>query len=197
VTSIDVWVNSENTDMQMSRITEFSVSAIIRYLGAERDEAGHITRDLVADELTATVGTRRPVAAGTAVVTSAGALRASNGVRHVIHVAAVQGEPGDGYRQVRDAGGCVRNALAQADRLAEDDPATRTILFPLLGVGVGGGALEPTVRAMLVAVVDFLRQHRDTKLTGIYLLAFTDEERVVLDDALRNLPLTPVPGSAS
>ena len=192
VTSIDVWANSENTDMQMPRITEFCVSAIIRYLGAERDEAGHITRDLVADELIARVGAHRPVAPGTAVVTSAGALTASNGVRHIIHVAAVQGEPGDGYRQVRDVGGCVRNTLVQAHRLAEDDPATRTILFPLLGVGVGGAPLEPTVCAMLGAVVDFLRRYRETKLTGIYLLAFNDRERVALDHTLRNTPLVPI-----
>lgn len=192
VTSVDIWVNSENTDMQMSRITEFSVSAIIRYLGAERDEAGHIVQDLVADDLTARVGGHRPVAAGTAVATTAGALTATNGVRHVIHVAAVQGEPGDGFRQVRDVGGCVRNALTRATCVAEHDPETRTILFPLLGVGVGGAPLEPTVRAMLFAMIDFLAQNHGTKLTRIFFLAFTDHERDVLDRALREAPLVPV-----
>src|SRR5258708_2136382 len=34
----DVWVNSENTQMTMARIDEFSVSSIIRYQGAQRDD---------------------------------------------------------------------------------------------------------------------------------------------------------------
>jgi O-acetyl-ADP-ribose deacetylase (regulator of RNase III) len=192
VTYVDIWVNSENTDMQMPRVTEFSVSAIIRYLGAKRDKAGHITRDLIADDLDARIGARRPVAPGTAVITTAGELAAGNGVRHIIHVAAVQGEPGDGYRQVRDISGCVRNVLTLATRLAEHDPRVRAILFPLLGVGIGGAPLEPTVRAMLRAVLDFLVQQRDTELTGIYFLAYTDREHDVLDQVLRELPLIPI-----
>src|SRR5215204_2563325 len=35
---IDVWVNSENTNMQMSRFYDRSLSAVIRYEGAEKDE---------------------------------------------------------------------------------------------------------------------------------------------------------------
>lgn len=194
VTSVDIWVNSENTDMQMPRVTESSVSAIIRYLGAERDEAGHVIRDLIADDLNTRIGARRPVAAGTAIATTAGELTTSNGVQHIIHVAAVQGEPGDGYRQVRDISGCVRNTLTQATRLAKQDLRTRTILFPLLGVGVGRAPLEPTVHAMLRGAIDFLTQHHDTKLTGIYFLAYTDREHNVLDHELRSLPLVPIDG---
>ncbi|TDP92923.1 TIR domain-containing protein [Labedaea rhizosphaerae] len=188
VRSVDIWVNSENTDMQMARITDFSISAIIRYLGAQRDETGRIVRDLIADELEARV-TRRPVAPGTAVVTSAGSLAMSNGVRHLIHVAAVQGEPGDGYGQVRDIGGCVRNVLARATSLAEEDPTTRRILFPLFGVGVGGAPVDPTARAMLSAVIDFLTHDLDTKLTDILFLAFTDQERRTLEQVMCAEPL--------
>jgi hypothetical protein len=52
----DVWVNPENTDMEMPRIREFSISAIIRYGGARPDQAGRVTEDLIADELSAAVG---------------------------------------------------------------------------------------------------------------------------------------------
>jgi len=45
VTGIDVWVNSENTEMQMARFFDRSVSSVIRYLGAVRDEAGHVLKD--------------------------------------------------------------------------------------------------------------------------------------------------------
>lgn len=130
VRSADVWVNSENTDMQMARVTEFSTSAAIRYWGAERDATGHVLRDTVADDLVARTGTARPVAPGTVVATAAGALTASNNVRHILHVAAVQGQPGAGFTQVRDVGWCVTNVLSRATEL---DPAPRSILFPLLG----------------------------------------------------------------
>lgn len=190
VQSADIWVNSENTDMQMARISEFSVSAIIRYLGAHRDEAGNVLHDVIAEELKARVP-HRPVVPGTTVITTAGALSTSNGVRHIIHVATVQGEPGDGYGQVRDIGGCVRNALARATALADDDPAVRSILFPLFGVGVGGAPVDPTVRVMVSAVIDFLVHDTGTKLTDILFLAFTDQERRSLERVLRAAPLVP------
>jgi hypothetical protein len=70
VRSAAIWVNSENTDMQMSRFTEFSISAIIRYWGADRDPAGRVLRDVIGEELAARVGEHRPVAPGAAFVTA-------------------------------------------------------------------------------------------------------------------------------
>src|SRR2546421_2460686 len=134
----EIWVNSENTDMRMARFEEHSMSAIIRFWGARHDDAGRVVEDRVADELERKVAGRRPVAAGTAITTSAGELARHNGVRYVIHLAAVQGEPGEGYRPVFDIGRCMMSALAEAERLATDH-GVRTILFPLLGTGVAGG----------------------------------------------------------
>jgi O-acetyl-ADP-ribose deacetylase (regulator of RNase III) len=134
----EVWVNPENTDMEMPRITEFSISAIIRYGGARLDQAGRVTEDLIADELAAAVGQRRPVAPGTAVVTGAGRLTETHNVHFVIHVAGVQGEPGAGFRQIRNIGDCVTNALDQADRLTRTGHQASTVLVPVLGVGMGG-----------------------------------------------------------
>ena len=44
----DTWVNSENTDMEMSRFNEFTISGIVRYLGARRDATGAVTEDVIA-----------------------------------------------------------------------------------------------------------------------------------------------------
>jgi transcriptional regulator with XRE-family HTH domain len=44
VRDADIGVNSENTDMQMSRFEEYTISAIIRYDGARRDSAGRCSR---------------------------------------------------------------------------------------------------------------------------------------------------------
>ncbi len=182
----DAWVNSENTDMRMARHTDFSVSAIIRYWGALRDETGRITRDLVADELEALAAPRRPVAPGTALVTGSGALEGTNNVRHVVHVAAVQGEPGAGYRQVSDIGGCVTTALARVEPLG-----VRTILFPLLGTGVAGADVTHTARMVVQAAVYHVERHPETPLRRISFLAYDDHERFALQEAVGMLPLVP------
>jgi hypothetical protein len=193
----DVWVNPENTDMELPRITEFSISAIIRYGGARLDQAGRITEDVIADELAAAVGTRRPVTPGTAIVTGAGRLTETHNVRFVIHVAGVHGEPGAGFRQVRNIGDCVTNALDQADRLTRTGHQASTILIPVLGVGMGGGAVEPTVRQLLSAALDYLAATPDTALHTVYFLAYTETEHAAFTNAIatnRHLsPTDPLP----
>jgi O-acetyl-ADP-ribose deacetylase (regulator of RNase III) len=174
--------------MEMSRTTEFTVSGIIRYWGAVRDASGRVVEDVIADELARRVSGRVPVAPGTAVVTGSGALADSHGVRHVIHVASVAGEPGSGFRQVRNIASCVTNALVEADRLARADANVRTILFPLLGVGVGGGPVESTVATMVDSSVDFLTGHPSTPLAEIRLLGFSVAEWQAVTEALRAHP---------
>jgi O-acetyl-ADP-ribose deacetylase (regulator of RNase III) len=170
----DVWVNSENTMMRMARFEEFSISSIIRYEGAVRDEFGSVLMDTIADELARKVAGRVPVPPATAVITGAGEL-SRNGVRHIAHVAAVHGEPGAGFRQVREIGRCVINVLAELDRLGEEAEA-RTVLFPLLGVGRGGGALEPTVDALLNAAIEYVTAVPHAKAGTVLFLAYTDAE---------------------
>ncbi|WP_306214291.1 macro domain-containing protein [Actinoplanes sp. RD1] len=183
VTCAEVWVNSENTQMRMARVEESSVSAVIRFLGADRDGSDRVVADRIADELEAAVAGRRPVAAGTAVVTGAGNLTARNGVRHVVHVAAVRGEPGEGYRPVADLGRCVTNALLAAEELG-----AATILFPLLGAGSGGGSPGPTAQVMAGAAVDHLTA-RPGPLRKVHLLASTAVERDACRRVLGKLPL--------
>lgn len=188
VHDIDIWVNSENTDMEMARFMEFSISSIIRYNGARRGDGGHVVEDVIADELARVVGARRPVAPGAAFVTGSGALADSHAVRRIIHVAAVHGEPGAGFQQIRHVGACVGNALSHAERLAAEDEAIRTILFPMLGNGVAGAAVTPTAAELVAAAVEHLEATPGTLLRGIYFLAFTDAERDALTQALETHP---------
>jgi O-acetyl-ADP-ribose deacetylase (regulator of RNase III) len=196
VHSADVWVNSENTDMRMSRFEEYSISAIIRFEGATRDGAGRVVEDSIAEELTRTVAGRAPVAAGSVITTGSGKLAGRNGVRHIIHVAAVRGEPGEGYRQVADVGGCVTNALVEADRLAAVD-SVRSILLPLFGTGVAGGEIEPTVRAMVGAIADHFSHDREGGLRVVYLLASTEPEQEACRAVLAAGPFEEVPPQES
>ncbi|MBB5873452.1 O-acetyl-ADP-ribose deacetylase (regulator of RNase III)/diadenosine tetraphosphatase ApaH/serine/threonine PP2A family protein phosphatase [Allocatelliglobosispora scoriae] len=180
----DIWVNSENTDMEMSRTSESTISGIIRYFGAERDSIGVVTEDVIPRALAAVVGARRPVAPCQAFVTTSGALARSHGVRHLIHVASVSGAPGAGFQQVPRIAGCVANALAAAERLAAAEPEVRSILLPLLGTGDGGGGLRATVTAMVGAVRAHLVATPDTALNMVYLLGYSNRERRVLLDEL-------------
>lgn len=195
---IDVWVNSENTAMQMARHNEFSVSAIIRYWGAVRDLSGRIVTDVIADELSSIVGANRPVAPGTAIVTGSGTLTATNNVRRIIHVASVHGEPGAGFRQVRNIDQCVTNALVQAEQQAELDPAVRTVLFPLLGTGTAVGAdVESTAHRMVTTALDYMSTHPGTLLREVDFLGYTVEEFSLLRQVVDALPPTPLDQATS
>ena len=179
---IEIWVNSENTNMVMPRFEEFSTSAIIRFEGAVRDRTGHVITDVIADELTERLAGRTPVAPGTAISTGSGELRNSNGVHYIVHVAAVQGEPGEGYRAVSNISRCVMNAIAEADRLRRGGSPVRSILFPLLGTGVGGGDKADTIKTLVNAVVSHLTEpdapisFGKSGIRDVFLLAYTDQE---------------------
>jgi Macro domain len=187
VKGIDVWVNGENTKMEMARPSEFSVSAIIRGFGQQRDSSGKL-RDTVYDELRAAVGQATEVAPGSAFVTSGGQLAVSNGVSHVIHVAAVQvqGQIGTGYRQIDDVGTCVQNALAVMDQLAEehkvvcDGDRHPSVLIPLLGTGVGRANVATTVRDLVDAAIAYVEDTGDTAIQEIFFLAYAERDRASL-----------------
>jgi O-acetyl-ADP-ribose deacetylase (regulator of RNase III) len=173
VRGVHVWVNPENTALHMARTDERSVSGIIRYEGARHDEAGHITADLVADDVARVAG-RNPVAPGTVVITTAGEL-SRWGVRRIAHVAAVHGEPGAGYRQIRDVARCVTTVLETIEGTRAGEPLT-SVLLPMLGAGQGGGDVDETADVLLAAATAHLAAAPGGQLTAIYLLAYTDAE---------------------
>jgi O-acetyl-ADP-ribose deacetylase (regulator of RNase III) len=192
--SIDVWINPENTEMKMARVEEFSISAIIRFEGSVHDGAGRTTSDLIADELAMKVSGRTPLTPCAVIVTGAGGLLGSNGVRHIVHVAAVQGEPGEGYRQVRGIGRGLLNALGEVDRLNVTDGPLHSVLVPLLGTGVGGGDPQATVSALTGAAVDYLTQEQPSIVDGqhrvreVYFLAHTELELALYRNEFDRFP---------
>ena len=74
VEGVDVWVNSENTDMMMDRVIDRSISANIRYGGAEKDDSGTVRVDTIADALRRKLRGRVYVRLGTVLETESGAL---------------------------------------------------------------------------------------------------------------------------
>jgi O-acetyl-ADP-ribose deacetylase (regulator of RNase III) len=98
-------------------------------------------------------------------------------------VASVQGEPGAGFRQVRNVGECVTNALARAEELG-----VASILFPLLGVASGHGDVRVTATTMITAAIDHLTDRPATALRAIYLLGYTRSELSTLTACLTDSP---------
>jgi O-acetyl-ADP-ribose deacetylase (regulator of RNase III) len=187
----NVWVNSENTEMEMARIHEFSVSAIIRYEGARHDGRGRVAEDLIADELTAKVLDRRPVEPGSVLVTGAGELRRRNGVRHVVHVAAVHGEPGSGFQPMREIGRCVTNALIAVEHVEMPADESIVVLFPLLGTGSAGGDVFRVAELLIHAACNYLRAAPSTRIATVLFLAYTDLDLRACRKAFRSAGLRP------
>ncbi|MHA5053036.1 macro domain-containing protein [Streptomyces sp. SD15] len=184
VLGTDVWVNPENTRMEMSRITEHTVSATIRYHGGRRNAAGHLIHDTIAQELAELMNGQPQVAAGHVLVTRAGELQESHQVKRIAHVAAVEGEPASGFRQVMDLGRCVRNILTEVDRLNSAGGDLRSVVLPLLGTGGGNSDPRKTADALVAATEGYFRAHPGSEIRTVYLLAYTDVQADVCRAAL-------------
>ena len=164
----DIWVNSENTNMQMDTYYGKSTSATIRYLGARRSETGKIEEDIIGNELKAKMGATMEVDAGTVLVTGPGALERNN-VRWIFHVASVIGQPLEGYRTVARIDQCVKNVLRSAKDVRFKQEGGTSILFPIFGTGQGGGDLADQTQVCLNAAVEHLAEHRHARLRRLLL----------------------------
>jgi O-acetyl-ADP-ribose deacetylase (regulator of RNase III) len=182
----DIWVNSENTNMQMSRYFERSISGTIRYLGAQKDVAGDVIDDVIFNELTKLMSTKTVVQPATVLSTGSGELEKSHRVKRIFHVAAVRGQVGSGYHPVENIEYCVRNALEKSEPA---DVECKSILFPLLGTGTAKGSLAQVATTLITSAVGFLESKEDTSIQQVYFLNWTDSEleacRKVLDSCER------------
>jgi len=208
IKSADVWVNPENTKMQMARYYDGSISSVIRYFGARRNRRGHVIEDTIADALRKRLGSDLAVEPGVVVTTGSGRLRETNNVKLIIHVAALQGEPGRGYQPIRDYPGCVRRVLLELHRLntlAASSPRSfkwsfrrkakpegvdltdlecTNILFPLFATRSFGQHPQSVAEDLFRAAVVFLEQQPDSLINTVYFLASTQQDRELCERAL-------------
>jgi Macro domain len=168
----DIWVSSENTNMQMARFFDQSVSAAIRYFGAKRRANGDVEEDTIALQLKKQVGDVSTVQPATVLVTGSGELEKSNKVKKIFHVAAVIGQARRGYRTMDGVEDCVTNALREAAKF----PDYKTILFPLLGTGTAKDDIRTTADRLFRAAISFLEKNPASKIESIYFLNFTDDQ---------------------
>ena len=169
---IDVVVNSENTDMQMARYAERGISAMLRYLDADRDEGGTVGRggdhlQLALEEEIDRLGIALPVKLGSVIATETHGLR-ERGFKWVLHAATNSGDIGQGYRFATDLNVCIRNVYRRFDQLAEQDEELTTLLIPLIGAGGAGIHPADAARDLLRAVRSVVPH---TRCQTTYLIA--------------------------
>ncbi len=199
---VDIWVNSENTNMLMDRFIGRSISARIRYLGSNRDEQGNVIEDTISEALRTAVGPRGHVPIGTVLVTESGMLRkVPSRVQRIFHVASVEADPGAAIRGRRDKlklcvqrlleraeqenkhlGNIVLNLCRSCFKLKEKN--CESILIPMMGAGEGGLPVEEVAEIIIPAAIDHLCNVHLPTLKEVYFLAFTARDRNACDAVL-------------
>jgi len=193
VREADIWVNSENTNMQMSRYLESSISGVIRYLGAKKDTAGYITEDTIADALKQAMGSNRVVAPATVLVTASGELQGTHNVKKIFHTGSVHGEIGVGYQPIHNIEACITNVFTKATSQEFQSLELKSILFPLMGTGTAQGSLRPLAERLIGAAISCMETNAKSTIEGVYFLTWTDIEletcKEILEDSDRVIPV--------
>jgi len=176
IKGVDIWVNSENTNMKMARHYDRSISGTIRYMGAKKDAAKRVVNDIVADELYKLVGPCS-VDPGAVVPTGAGELTRTNGVKKIFHAAAARGQVGRGYSSIQDIDECVRNALELADSDEMANENLQSILFPLMGTGDSRLDTEVVAKDLISTAISYLEENKNSKVRQVYFLAYNERDK--------------------
>jgi O-acetyl-ADP-ribose deacetylase (regulator of RNase III) len=182
----EIWVNSENTNMQMDGYYGRSTSAMIRYLGAALDPAGQVVEDTIGKELAAQLGSAIAVAPATVFVTGPGALGRTNGVKRIFHVASVQGEPRVGYRPITKLERCVKNAFNKAAEPPYQAEALSSILFPIFGTGPGRGNFEEHAERCFSAAIEAMESEPAHPIKVAYFYVWSDADLEICLSLARN-----------
>jgi hypothetical protein len=187
VKGVDVWVNSENTNMQMARPFENSISGVVRYLGAEKDKRnGQIKVDTIFRALQDKMNEQTTVDPASVLVTTSGAMCRTHGVKRIIHVAANYGQVGQGYIPIDQVARCVVNALKESENFEDEPGKLASILFPLMATkSRRGTVLEDRIKPLLNAAIDYLARNPDCTFRKVYFLTYTDKEFEVCREILR------------
>jgi len=188
VRAIDVWVNSENTNMQMARYYDFAVSSVIRFEGARKTRTGHVAEDLIQLELGEIMGSERSVVEAEVIATGPGELNKKYGVKAIFHAAAVRGSVGEGYEPIPGIQRCVTNALALMDDPERNGLGTRlsSILFPLLGIAFVRGDFRPLLEREVEAAIEYLAENPASNVETVYFLAWSEQELALCQSVFRS-----------
>lgn len=198
VRGIDVWVNAENTDMQMARFFEASISGRIRSLGAAKTPDHAVFSDTINDDLRRQLRGQVAVPPGSVIVTTPGDLRYTHDVKHIFHVACAQhssfgkttadiGAVAVGFQRTLDRARTMNRNLLRITRVVLSP--VESMLVPLIGTG-NGGAREVDVAARMIRIA--LEDHHQhdhgaflNPLRKIFFIARMAKQREVFEELLQ------------
>jgi nudix-type nucleoside diphosphatase (YffH/AdpP family) len=185
VSTVDVWVNPLNTDMLLDRFSDRTVSAAIRRHGAEKyPNSDRIKVDTIGEALREQMGRRNFVKPAKVVATTAGALKQSNNLKRIFHVATSKGEIGEDVNaDLETIDECVDNVLEEIER----DGRYRSVLFPMLGTGDEGLPVNRVAPRMFARAIEFFRRRPKAALNAIYFLAYAAGDRDVVEQLVLSL----------
>jgi nudix-type nucleoside diphosphatase (YffH/AdpP family) len=182
---VDIWVNSENTDMMMDRFFGRSISATIRSLGAKKHRDGTIEEDTIGKALAAELGMRNFVKPGTVLQTIAGELEDSHNVRQIFHVATVAGRIGSGLST------SLSNLALSMDNVLKSISSTkryRSALVPIFATGQGGFPVHDVAPLLVKRALAFLEENPKSTLKEIYFLAYSEGDLEILRTEMNGSP---------
>ena len=183
IKDIDIWVNPENTNMQMAKYYSGSISGMIRYLGAKKDITKNILEDTIQNELEELMGIHSSVNPGVVIPTGSGYLEKTHNVKKIFHAAGVTGQIGRGYNPIIEVERCVREALL----LAEDYPDLRSILIPFIGTGSDKGDFEITIPLLIQTAIQYMNENPDCSMEKIYFIEIMESKIEVAKNTLDKL----------
>jgi len=186
ITVGDIWVSSENTNMQMDHFYGKSTSATIRYLGAKKDHRGVMIEDTIGEDLRRKMDGALVVDPATVIATDPGALKQNN-VKWIFHVASVMGEPREGYRPVSRIDHCVKNALRKAGEDEFKNAGVASMLFPILGTGPAGGTVQEHAQICVNAAIEYLESVAGP-IGDVYFYVWSDVDLETCLAIARNHP---------
>ncbi len=187
IRGIDVWVNSENTNMQMARFYDFAISSVIRFEGAKKTQTGHVAEDLIQQQLDEIMAGERSVPEAAVIATGPGELRNKYGVKAIFHAASVRGAIGEGYEPIRGIHRCITNALSLMDDPERNVAGTRlsSILIPLLGIGFVRGDFRPLLERQVEAALEYFAENPTSNVEQVYFLAWSEQELALCQSVFR------------
>ena len=140
-------------------------------LGAKKDSAGRVEKDIIAEELHKAVGFGE-APAGVVIPTSSGELKRTHKVKKIFHAASVTGQVGEGYKPIPDITECIYNSLELMDSDEMKNEDLHTILFPLMGTGTTRLEAEGIADKLIRTAISYLEENPDSKVQKVYFLAF-------------------------
>lgn len=224
VKGVDIWLNPENKYMMMARVFDNTLSASIRWGGAEKYSNDIVAVDVIGNALRTKMGHRTEVHDFEIIETEPGHLGSSlqNGVKRILHLPiseAVSGPRKAGFGLKVDPTKIARTfykALCHAHetnakigrRLTNwvtmgrlGKPCT-SVLVPLVGTGLGHLTAREAVPYIVEGISMFLNEYgKITDISRIYLLAHSkrdlDDCQFVLDQHSDFIELQAVPSGTS